>query len=114
MASREGDSRVRAALETLWSSRGEDISEFSPLGQRLKWMRQQADRLDHLVESHRPFSTADMKFVMASSLDRHFPHKLLLRGYRGICENWFARLPSNLTDFLGNYWEIIGQKDLPV
>ncbi|MGB9418553.1 MAG: hypothetical protein WCB58_19730 [Acidobacteriaceae bacterium] len=40
-----------AALEALWSSKGEDISESSPPSQRLIWMRQQADRLDPLVES---------------------------------------------------------------
>jgi hypothetical protein len=40
-----------AALEALWSFRGEDVSESSPRGQRLKWMRQQADQLDSLVES---------------------------------------------------------------
>ena len=39
------------ALEALWSSKGEDVSESSPHGQRLIWMRQQADRLDPLVES---------------------------------------------------------------
>jgi hypothetical protein len=39
------------ALETLWSSRGEDVSESSPGGHRLKWIRQWADRLDPLVES---------------------------------------------------------------
>ena len=38
------------ALEALWSSKGEDVSESSPHGQRLIWMRQQADRLDPLVE----------------------------------------------------------------
>jgi hypothetical protein len=40
-----------AAVEALWSSRGEDVSESSPRRQRLKWMREQADRLDPLVES---------------------------------------------------------------
>jgi hypothetical protein len=39
------------ALEALWFSKGEDVSESSPRGQRLNWMRQQADRLDPLVES---------------------------------------------------------------
>ena len=39
------------ALEALWSSKGEDVSESSPRGQRPNWMRQQADRLDPLVDS---------------------------------------------------------------
>jgi hypothetical protein len=48
-----------AELEALWVSRGEDISSTSPHGQRSNWMRQQADRLDPLVES--PPSVLDRK-----------------------------------------------------
>ena len=48
-----------AALAALWVSGGEDISPESPRSQRLKWMRQQADRLDPLVES--PPSILDKK-----------------------------------------------------
>ena len=48
-----------AALEALWVSGGEDISPSSPHGQRLSWMRQQAERLDPLVE--RPKSVLDRK-----------------------------------------------------
>jgi hypothetical protein len=39
------------ALEVSWVSSGEDISPESPKGQRLEWMRQQADRLDPLSDS---------------------------------------------------------------
>jgi hypothetical protein len=48
-----------AELEALWVSRGEDIFSSSSHGQRLNWMRQQADRLDPLVES--PPSVLDRK-----------------------------------------------------
>jgi hypothetical protein len=51
MVPREGDSRVRGCARALWSSKGEDLSESSPRGLRLNWMRQQADRMDPLVES---------------------------------------------------------------
>jgi len=47
------------ALEAYWVARGEDISQSSSHGQRLNWMRQQADRLDPLVES--PPSVLDRK-----------------------------------------------------
>jgi hypothetical protein len=40
-----------AALEALWTAKRTDISQSSPHGQRLSWMRQQADRLDPLIES---------------------------------------------------------------
>jgi hypothetical protein len=53
---------MRQCLRAELTVAGENISESSPRGQRLKWMRQQADRLDPLVESRRPFSTAGMKF----------------------------------------------------
>jgi hypothetical protein len=40
-----------AALENCWVSQGRDLSPEAPDGQRIIWMKQQADRLDPLVES---------------------------------------------------------------
>jgi hypothetical protein len=54
------------ALETLSSFKGEDVSESSPQGQRLIWMRQQADRVDPLVESPPSVVDADMKSALVT------------------------------------------------
>jgi hypothetical protein len=48
-----------AALEKVWKERGQDLSPESPKTQRIVWMKQQADRLDPLVE--RPASILDRK-----------------------------------------------------
>lgn len=48
-----------STLEDSWTARGEDLSEASERANRLIWMRQQADRLDPLVES--PTSILDRK-----------------------------------------------------
>lgn len=40
-----------AALEKLWRGKGYDLSPEAPKGQRIIWMKQQADRLDPMVES---------------------------------------------------------------
>jgi hypothetical protein len=47
------------ALEKLWQEKGHDLSAKSPKGERLSWMKVQADRLDPLVES--PPSILDRK-----------------------------------------------------
>ncbi len=48
-----------AELEKLWLADGHDLSPEAPKGQRITWMKQQADRLDPLVES--PPSILDRK-----------------------------------------------------
>jgi hypothetical protein len=48
-----------AVLEKLWRSEGHDLSVDSPKGQRIVWMKQQADRLDPMVAS--PPSILDRK-----------------------------------------------------
>jgi hypothetical protein len=48
-----------AALEQVWSQEGHDLSSESPKGQRIGWMRQQADRKDPMVAS--PPSILDRK-----------------------------------------------------
>ena len=48
-----------AALEAFWAASENDLSQSSPHGQKLNWMRQQADRLDPLVKS--PPSVLDRK-----------------------------------------------------
>jgi hypothetical protein len=48
-----------AELEGLWNKQGHDLGPESPKGQRLMWMRQQADRADPLVDS--PPSIIDRK-----------------------------------------------------
>jgi hypothetical protein len=40
-----------AALEKTWQKEGQDLSPESPKGQRIFWMKQQADRVDPLIES---------------------------------------------------------------
>lgn len=40
-----------AALEKLWREIGHDLSPEAPKGQRIIWMKQQADRLDPMVDS---------------------------------------------------------------
>lgn len=47
------------ALEKLWKEKGQDLSANSTEGQRISWMKRQADRLDPLVES--PPSILDRK-----------------------------------------------------
>jgi hypothetical protein len=47
------------ALEKLWKEKGHDLSAKSPKGERISWMKVQADRLDPLVES--PPSILDRK-----------------------------------------------------
>jgi hypothetical protein len=47
------------ALVERWGKEGHDVSSESPRGQRIVWMKQQADRLDPLVES--PNSILDRK-----------------------------------------------------
>ncbi len=41
-------------LEKVWSSQGQDLSPEAPKGQRILWMKQQADRLDPLVHPSPP------------------------------------------------------------
>ena len=48
-----------AALEHSWSVAGKDLSVEADFGKQLAWMRQQADRLDPLIES--PKSILDRK-----------------------------------------------------
>jgi hypothetical protein len=47
------------ALEKLWKEKGHDLSDNSTKGERISWMKRQADRLDPLVES--PPSILDRK-----------------------------------------------------
>jgi hypothetical protein len=47
------------ALEQLWNREGHDLSPTAPKGQRIIWMRQQADRVDPMVPS--PPSILDRK-----------------------------------------------------
>lgn len=47
------------ALENLWKEKGHDLSANSTKGERISWMKRQADRLDPLVES--PPSILDRK-----------------------------------------------------
>jgi hypothetical protein len=47
------------ALEKLWKEKGHDLSANSTKGERILWMKRQADRLDPLVES--PPSILDRK-----------------------------------------------------
>jgi len=47
------------ALESTWVASGVDVSDGSEKGKRLQWMREQADRLDPLLES--PPSVLDRK-----------------------------------------------------
>jgi hypothetical protein len=55
-----------AALEGTWSRAGHDLSAESEKGKRIAWMRQQADRLDPLIDS--PPSILDRKH----ELNRHW------------------------------------------
>ncbi len=48
-----------AALEKSWAAAGHDLSSEAPKGKRIIWMRQQADRVDPVVES--PPSVLDRK-----------------------------------------------------
>ena len=48
-----------AALEKTWQKEGQDLSPESSKGQRIFWMKQQADRVDPLVEN--PKSILDRK-----------------------------------------------------
>jgi hypothetical protein len=43
-----------SALEKLWTEQGHDLSPEAQKGQRILWMRQQADRLDPLVDPSPP------------------------------------------------------------
>ncbi len=49
-----------AALEAVWTKQGHDLSGASPKGQRIKWMKEQADRLDPMI-AERPASILDRK-----------------------------------------------------
>jgi hypothetical protein len=51
--------RFIAALEKEWKSQGIELSPESEKGQRILWMRQQADRLDPMIPS--PLSILDRK-----------------------------------------------------
>jgi hypothetical protein len=42
------------ALEKVWAEQGHDLSPEAQKGQRILWMRQQADRLDPLVHENPP------------------------------------------------------------
>ncbi len=55
-----------AALEKLWKEKGHDLSTNTTKGERISWMRSQADRLDPLVES--PKSILDRRH----ELDRRY------------------------------------------
>jgi hypothetical protein len=48
-----------AALEKLWAQEGYDLSPGAAKGQRIIWMKQQADRLDPMLPS--PSSVLDRK-----------------------------------------------------
>ncbi|HXJ12888.1 MAG TPA: hypothetical protein VNH19_11490 [Candidatus Limnocylindrales bacterium] len=48
-----------AALEKVWAQEGHDLSPEAPKGQRIIWMKQQADRLDPILPS--PPSILDRK-----------------------------------------------------
>lgn len=48
-----------AALEDLWKREGDDLSLESQKGQRIAWMKQQADRLDPMIDG--PPSVLDRK-----------------------------------------------------
>ena len=48
-----------AALENTWRQDGQDLTPTAPKGQRIVWMRQQADRVDPFLES--PPSILDRK-----------------------------------------------------
>jgi hypothetical protein len=48
-----------AALEKVWAQEGHDLSPEAPKGQRILWMKQQADRLDPMLSS--PPSILDRK-----------------------------------------------------
>jgi len=48
-----------AALEKVWAQEGHDLSPEAPKGQRILWMKQQADRLDPMLPS--PPSILDRK-----------------------------------------------------
>ncbi len=52
-----------AALEKVWTEQGHDLSADAPKGQRIIWMRQQADRLDPMLAS--PPSILDRKSELA-------------------------------------------------
>lgn len=49
-----------AALEKLWTEQGHDLSSDNEKGQRIAWMKQQADRLDPMV-MQKPPSILDRK-----------------------------------------------------
>jgi len=51
--------RFISALERKWKSEGIDLSPESPKGQRISWMKEQADRLDPMIPS--PPSILDRK-----------------------------------------------------
>ena len=50
---------IIAALEKVWAQEGHDLSPEAPKGQRILWMKQQADRLDPMLPS--PPSILDRK-----------------------------------------------------
>lgn len=52
-----------ACLERVWTQQGHDLSADAPKGQRIIWMRQQADRLDPMLAS--PPSILDRKSELA-------------------------------------------------
>ncbi len=53
-----------AALESAWKEEGHDLSPEAPKGQRILWMKQQADRIDPMVES--PASILDRKHELTN------------------------------------------------
>jgi hypothetical protein len=53
-----------AALEKLWAEQGHDLSPDAPKGQRIVWMKQQADRMDPMLPS--PPSILDRKGELSS------------------------------------------------
>ena len=60
-----------AELEKLWAREGHNLSSETPMGQRITWMRQQADRLDPLM-SEKPVSILDRKPRTRSALVSNF------------------------------------------
>jgi hypothetical protein len=53
-----------AALEREWKSQGIDLSAENEKGQRIRWMKEQADRLDPMIPS--PSSILDRKHELQS------------------------------------------------
>jgi hypothetical protein len=48
-----------AELEKVWNKENHDLSPDAPKGKRIAWMKEQADRMDPIVES--PPSILDRK-----------------------------------------------------